>query len=123
MIGILKNGGCYTIHNVLVKEWLNWQGLTEDKLPDGIQFAIDDDHPLAAKVFDAQLLCKFVIGEDGNLIDVIPLPRPDSVPEQSDPITALTAENELLKQQITDLQLAVCDIYEAVTATGTEAGR
>lgn len=56
--------------------------------------------------------------DNRTIIEIVPTERPEPEPPKPDPITALQKENEDLKKQITDAQLALAELYEMMTQGG-----
>lgn len=83
---------------------------------------------LTNKVWETCGYCDLIIDENGELVDITPTERPTPelptpTPTTDERITTLEADNAALTQQLTDTQLALCDVYEALMAvTPTEEG-
>lgn len=56
--------------------------------------------------------------DNHTIIGITPTERPESEPPGPDPITVLQKENEDLKKQITESQLALAELYEMMTQGG-----
>lgn len=68
--------------------------------------------------------CDLVFDEDKNFIGIIPtekpvIEEPILKPNTEERIAALEAENAALAQQLTDTQMALCDVYEALILVTT----
>lgn len=53
--------------------------------------------------------------DNRTIIGITPTERPEPEPPAPDPITVLQKENENLKKQMTDAQLALAELYEMMT--------
>lgn len=56
--------------------------------------------------------------DDRTIIAITPTERPEQEAPAPNPITVLQKENKDLKQQVTDAQLALAELYELVTQGG-----
>lgn len=56
--------------------------------------------------------------DNRTIIGITPTERPEPEPPEPDPITVLQKENEDLKKQITESQLALAELYEMMTQGG-----
>jgi len=83
MIVISENNAVHTINNVRTSEWLS------KPLPDGVLFIVDEDTELGQKIISAGYFFEPVIDDNGDLIDIIPLERPEP---PSEPYTPSNAE-------------------------------
>lgn len=83
---------------------------------------------LVAKAWESCGFCNLVFDEAGALTDIEltekpTIEEPAVEPTTEERVAALEAENAALTQQLTDTQLALCDVYEALMAvTATEEG-
>ena len=71
--------------------------------------------------------CDLAFDDNGVLTEIIPtekpiLEEPVLPPTTEERVAVLEAEKEALAQQLTDTQLALCDVYEALIAVTAEKG-
>lgn len=76
---------------------------------DNADYIVPDGSELAEKIMSLYPHFDFVTDENGRLIDVEEIPHEDPEPAETTPT------NAELAQQITDVQMALCEIYESLS--------
>ena len=83
-------------------------------------FVVPDGSELAQKIIENCPYYDFVV-QDGRLTDITPTERPEPEPEPPSELEQLkqqnkqlTAQVDSLSAQLTDTQLALCDVYEQI---------